>query len=74
MRRSGACRSSVPHLGFANMFQMKHFFRDSKTRKVQEKPYEGSSLHRRGGDEVIGSIPIANCLVEYQEQVCLSGR
>ena len=36
VERSGTSRSSVIHSGFANMFQIKNFFRNSKTRKVRK--------------------------------------
>ena len=39
------------------------------------KTIRGSFPHRSCVDEVIGCIPISNCLVEFQEQVCqISGR
>jgi len=62
-----ASRSSVIHTGFANVFQIKILFRNSKTRK-ECKNHNGTRFpHRNGRDGVIGWIPILSDSFQFRE-------
>jgi len=51
-------------------FSSKFFPNPKNSESTQKTIRYGFLPHRRSGDGVIGWIPISNCLVGYQEQVC----